>query len=260
MLPPFDYAKRSPGAVRFEGRNGVLYANDVVFNIKGVNWYGSENRAGPPLGLDRHNISWYVDWLAERKFNAIRLLFNHEMILSDPPLEPPNKIRYGPNAQWEAPELKGYHYLDMFLRIAEVAARRGILILMAAHRLEPDAWPGEGLWYDSKMSEAKVMESWDKISAKMCGQWNVFGVDLVNEPHAASWGKAGDDLSRDWGLAATRLGNNVLQSCARWLIFVEGVGYSPGAPGMDRADAGIWWGENLAGVRSGLSDWRTLRS
>ena len=68
------------------------------------------------------------------------------------------------------------------------------------------------------------MESWDKISAKMCG-YNVFGVDLVNDltPRA---GQSGDDLGRDWGLAATRLGNNVLQSCAL-VDFVEGVGYSP---------------------------------
>ena len=249
MLPPFDYNRRSPGALHFEGRGGKLYANNVEFQIKGVNWFGSENRAGPPLGLDRHNISWYVNWLADRKFNAIRLLFNHEMILANTPLEKPNRIRYGPDAKWEAPELEGYRYLDMFAHIAELAAERGLLVLMAAHRLEADAWPGEGLWYDGAITEAKVMESWEKIGAKMCGQWNVFGADLVNEPHAASWGKDDKDMSRDWGLAASRLGDNVLRSCARWLVFVEGVGYSPGAPGMDRADAGIWWGENLAGVK-----------
>lgn len=30
---------------------------------------------------------------------------------------------------------------------------------------------------------------------------------------------------------------------------VEGVGYDPGAPGMDNGGAGIWWGENLAGAK-----------
>ena len=30
---------------------------------------------------------------------------------------------------------------------------------------------------------------------------------------------------------------------------VEGVGYFPGAPGMDSGGAGIWWGENLAGAK-----------
>merc|ERR1719506_1520402 len=53
----------------------------------------------------------------------------------------------------------------------------------------------------------------------------------------------------DWGQAAGRLGNHVLSACPRWLVMVEGVGYSPGAPGMDNGGAGIWWGENLAGAR-----------
>ena len=30
---------------------------------------------------------------------------------------------------------------------------------------------------------------------------------------------------------------------------VEGIGYHPGAPGMDSGGAGIWWGENLAGAK-----------
>ena len=54
----------------------------------------------------------------------------------------------------------------------------------------------------------------------------------------------------DWGHAAERLGNHVLRECPRWLVFVEGIGYSPGAPNMDNSGWGIWWGENLAGARS----------
>jgi endoglucanase len=72
-------------------------------------------------------------------------------------------------------------------------------------------------------------------------------VDLQNEPHSSSWAKG--DIETDWGHAAERLGNHVLNQCGRWLIFVEGVGYRPGAPGMDDGGAGIWWGENLAGVK-----------
>mmetsp|Transcript_26468 Transcript_26468/g.67219 ORF Transcript_26468/g.67219 Transcript_26468/m.67219 type:complete len:737 (-) Transcript_26468:276-2486(-) len=247
-MPPFDYDARSPGALRFAGRGGKLLANGKPFHIKGVNWVGSEARAGPPLGLDKHNIAWYMEWLRSNKFNAIRLLFNHEMILSDAPLEPPNEVVYGKGAPWESPELEGYHYLEMFAKITEVAAEHGIMIMMAAHRLHPDAWPGKGLWYDERMTEERVKESWAKISERMCKQWNFFAVDLQNEPHASSWAKHGGKKD-DWGLAAGRLGNHMLTQCARLLIFVEGVGYSPGAAGMDNAGDGIWWGENLAGVK-----------
>ena len=120
--------------------------------------------------------------------------------------------------------------------------------------------PGDGLWYDKDVTEERVKESWSKLAAKLCGQWNVFAVDLQNEPHSSSWGKNGGE-ARDWGLAAGRLGNHVLQKCPRWMIFVEGVGFEPGAPGMDSGGAGIWWGENLAGAKTrhvALSDMSKL--
>ncbi len=69
-------------------------------------------------------------------------------------------------------------------------------------------------------------------------------VDLVNEPHKSSWGKG--DHAKDWGEAATRIGNHVLSLCPRWLIMVEGCGVNC-APGGYGAD---WWGENLVGVTS----------
>merc|ERR1711871_544073 len=130
----------------------------------------------------------------------------------------------------------------MFIRLSQAASRYGILVLMACHRLDPEAWPGNGLWYNGEISETKVKESWTMIAQTLCGQWNVMGVDLQNEPHASSWGKGGG-RREDWGHAAERLGNHVLELCPRWMIFVEGVGFTPGAPGMDNGGAGIWWGE-----------------
>ena len=62
--------------------------------------------------------------------------------------------------------------------MAEVASDHGILVLMACHRLNPGAWPGEGHWYDAVTTEERVKESWTAISRKLCGYWNVFAVDL----------------------------------------------------------------------------------
>ena len=76
--------------------------------------------------------------------------------------------------------------------------------------------------YDSAIPEAKVLQSWDKIARALCSRWNVFAVDLQNEPHASSWAK---DPATDWNKAAERIGNHVLTQCPRWLIMVEGVGY-----------------------------------
>ena len=207
-------------------------------HIKGVNWFGSEGRSGPPLGLDKHTIGWYCKFLKDNGFNAIRFLFNHETVLSNSQLEPPNEKKYGKGAAWEAPELEKFRYVDMFLKLAEVAAEHGILIMMACHRLNPTAWPGDGLWLDATTTEARVKQSWSFLASKLCKQWNVFAVDLQNEPHAASWAKG--DASTDWGQAAGRIGNHVLSQCSRWLVMVEGIGYFPGAPDMDSGGAGIW--------------------
>lgn len=81
-----------------------------------------------------------MEFLKEHEFNAIRFLFNHEAVLHDAKLEPPNEVKYGKGAPWESPELQNFAYVDMFKRLAEVAAEYGILVMVACHRLEPDAW------------------------------------------------------------------------------------------------------------------------
>eukprot|EP00966_Prymnesium_polylepis_P177823 4117984-Prymnesium_polylepis.1 len=132
----------------------------------------------------------------------------------------------------------------MFKQLAISAAESNILILLAAHRVSPEAWPGDGLWYDSSISEQSTMDSWTKIAEELCGQWNVVAVDVFNEPHKATWGQGGDDTR--WDKAATRLGNHILSKCPRWLVFVEGINF--GAPGDGGVVNGYWWGENLVGA------------
>ena len=244
-LPPWHEGLPS-GEINFVAEGGFLWANGARFYIKGINWFGSEGRAGPPLGLDKHDISWYMRFLTDNGFNAIRFLFNHETILSDPTLEPPDEAKYGIGAPWESPELAGFSYVDMFVKLAEVAAEHGILVMLTCHRLRPSAWPGDGKWFDRVITEERVKASWDKLADRLCPQWNVFAVDLQNEPHGSSWGLGMGDKS-DWGHAAERLGNHVLSRCRRWLIMVEGIGYDPGSSDQDPA-GGIFWGENLAGA------------
>ena len=150
--PPWD-ANLQPGELHVYAVGSKLYANGVRLHIKGVNWFGSEGRSGPPLGLDKHEIAWYMRFLKSHGFNAIRFLFNHETVLANTQLEPPNEAKYGKGAPWEAPELERFRYIDMFKKLAEVAAEHGILIMMANHRLNPKAWPGDGLWFDAKTTE-----------------------------------------------------------------------------------------------------------
>ena len=67
--------------IDFVAYNKMLYANGEPFDLKGVNWFGSESRTGPPSGLARHSLGFYLDFLQFHGFNAIRLLFNHQSVL-----------------------------------------------------------------------------------------------------------------------------------------------------------------------------------
>ena len=73
-------------------------------------------------------------------------------------------------------------------------------------------------------SKGEVVREWRSVAATFCGDWNLMGVDLMNEPHMGFWGGVGgtkfDDS--DWSVGAATLGNAVLAVCPRLLIFVEG--------------------------------------
>ena len=224
--------------IDFESHDGRVHANGQPFSIKGVNWFGSESHPGAPGGLHINSVDWYLEFLSQNGFNALRLPFNHQSMLHNDPI-----LLTGTN---KARELRGLTYSEMFLAIAQKAAKYGILVMMTCHRTTPTAWPGEGLWHDSHISEQQALDSWSSVADALCGQWNVFAADLQNEPHKASWGKGRDT---DWDKAAARIGNHVLSRCPRWLIMVEGVGYNPGAPGADNPAQGFWWGENLVGIK-----------
>ena len=84
-------------------------------------------------------------------------------------------------------------YVEMFKVLARVAAERGILVMIACHRINQDAWPGSGLWYDTSLGfpESRVLQSWSKIASALCGQWNIVAADVRWIPrHSTCWGMA----------------------------------------------------------------------
>ena len=109
-----------------------------------MNWFGSEAYNGPPGGLDKHDLEWYMDFLKAHDFNAIRLLFTHEYVLKDDIVE-------APEGEQPGGLLFQVRYVEMFGRLARAAAERGILVMVANHRVRHDAWPGKGLWYDDSL-------------------------------------------------------------------------------------------------------------
>ena len=238
--------------LNFEGRRGKLHANGERFHVKGANWFGSEgflNHA--PYGLHRHSVSWYMSFLAKNKFNALRFFFTHKAVLENQVIpEAIHGLGYTDEHQVDqAPELAGKTYIEMLTSIIRTAAKHGILVMLANHRLTPDSpagKPGSGLWYNDEVPIHEVKRSWARLAEVLCGEGNAWTADVQNEPYKAEWGTG--DASHDWRLGAEGLGNHVLNLCPRWLIFIQGIADEPGAPSSKSGEY-HFFGENLCGAR-----------
>lgn len=223
------------------GFDGRLMANGKPFLIKGVNWWGTEGPTRVFGGLKQRSMDGLLDFIVEQGFNAIRILVSHHAVMIN------GKIPASEYDEGRTPELVNMRYLDQIELMLRKAADRRLLVMVNAHRTVADAWPGEGLWYDDKVSEANVIRSWTVLANTLCPHWNAFAADLVNEPRKGSWGRGS---SNDWNKAAERIGDAVLDACPRLLIFVQGVAGEPGAQGDEGAKGGYFWGENLHGVHT----------
>ena len=228
VKPPID----------FHSELGQLYANGELFIIKGANWYGAEGPGDLPEGLSgqfAHNMDHYMQLLADAKFNAVRVAFNHQAVLESKPV-----LHFDASVE---PLLQGKRYIESLLLIARAAAQHNIVVTFVAGRLTPEDVPGNGLWYSEKVPEEEVKHSWTQMARGLCSQWNVFAVDLFEEPHGTTW--AGSDRSVNWHAAAQRIGNHIQTLCAHWIIMVQGARQSSWESGSFYE---MTPGENLMGV------------
>ena len=193
--------------------DGQLWANGRPFRIKGITWWGAESNLAMLGGLQHRSLDDMLALIARGGFNAVRLPFLHQHVLFDDPI-PASGFDATLNPFFLAASGRPVAYLEMLQAVAKRAAGHGLLVWLVAHSLE-------SLWYSRSIAETTILDSWSSIGRRLCGQWNIVGVDLKNKPSAASWGM-GRDI--DWDEAATRLGNHVSSKCGRWLIGIEGVG------------------------------------
>jgi len=227
-------------ALHFESKGGKLLANGKPFALLGVNWFGFETETALVHGLwTDQSMDSLLDAVASMGYNSLRVPLALDNLLANPLV---TAFNGGVAAN---KQLNGKRMLDALDLLVRKAADRHLLILLDMHRLQAALWPDPlGLWYNDRHCEGDVVAAWTSLARRYCGSWNVFGADLLNEPHGANWGSGVH--ADDWRMAAERLGNAVVEVCPRLMIFVEGVGNPPVTPvvGPDWA----FWGENLAGV------------
>ncbi|GMS82599.1 hypothetical protein PENTCL1PPCAC_4774, partial [Pristionchus entomophagus] len=115
--------------------------------------------------------------------------------------------------------------LDVLIRRA---ADRGLLVSLSHDQLQArnSIYP-PSLWYNSIYSEELVIRIWDALIARYKNQWNVFAIDLKNEPsyesskEPSTWGNS--NKSSDWNKAAERMIRRIV--AFKGLFFVDGLKY-----------------------------------
>ena len=227
----------APTALNFTSEAGKLWVNGNRFKLKGLSWFGFETAACVVHGLWSQSYTFFLDFVAQNGFNAIRLPFHLDLVLND---KSPNGINYGAGAN---SDLQGLNSLQVMDKIIQAAASRGIVIMLDLHSFAPDQFMADGMWYNSANPESRVISGWTKLLQRYKSQWNVIAADLKNEPHTSTWGTG--NSATDWNLGAARLANAISSAVSdRFLMFVEGVSDSP--PCRENC----FWGENLTGAKT----------
>ena len=162
-------------------------------------------------------------------YNAIRLPFCVDMVNNDP--MPAGGIDFNLN-----PEVKNMTSLQIYDFIIQEAGNRGLLVMLDMHRL--NCYEQNPVWYDSTHSPDLVNATWLKLISRYTKQWNVFAIDIFNEPEGATWG---DNSNIDWTLWCNQMGNTIHNTGAEYLIFCEGIA-------SNGCNPGCFWAEDLTHV------------
>lgn len=167
--------------VATDGEGGIL-ANGNPLHIKGVVWHGPEDGPHPPYGLHAHPLDWYLQFLVDHNFNAIRVLFNHADVLANPVIDLTGLDHASPTF------VHGMRYIDMLGAFARAAGKKGLAVVLSCSRtgrvVKADT-DGGGLWFDEDVKEVQVVRSWLALAADLCPLWNVIGTDLQDAPVCA---------------------------------------------------------------------------
>lgn len=79
-------------AVVYSSEEGVLKINKKRFYLKGASWFGFETGVSTVHGLWAVDYKFIVNFLANNKFNAVRLPFSLDMVMNNPI---PTSITFG---------------------------------------------------------------------------------------------------------------------------------------------------------------------
>jgi len=195
-----------------------------------VNWYGPESNTYAVGGLEVRPIDAIAQRIVDLGFNCVRFPYTLEAHIKNPPV--------APEFLTANPQLKGKHFLEVFDAAIAAATGAGLMVIIDNH-MSKSGWcchwsQKEGLWYHI-YGEKGWIDSIVNMTKRYKENPLVVAFDIRNEIHdwhgpnatgmqgvekMLTWGDGNPDT--DWGAAATRAGNKVLEANPNMLIVVMG--------------------------------------
>ena len=266
-----DLSTSDPGAplpalpLRTQGRF-ILDAKGQRLKLAAVNWYGAEEKDYVVAGLDLAPLPELARRIRQLGYNAVRLPWSNQMYEQNPLIDDA--------LLQKNPTLRGQRALAVLDAVITELARQGLLVILDNHTSDAD-WccsdmDQNGLWWNSRYSELDWISDWRAMVHRYREQPAVVGVDLRNEPRAASgrsptWG--GAEPSLDWKRAAGSCAEEILKLNPNLLIFVEGLNYSTDFGGvytdpLQLSVAGrlVYSPHDYAWFHNGLSSYAELKT
>eukprot|EP01084_Bolivina_argentea_P232318 391580_1 len=228
-------------ALNWRSYNNQIYLNGNIFNMKGISWFGFETSSYMLHGLATYgtgsnSYTFYLDFLAQNGFNAIRIPFSQDMVDNNPIIgsqhidAPGNSIFNGKTA------------LECMDIIIDAAGERGILIMLDFHSKNADS-------YTQGMNDINLLtaqSTWETLGDRYKNKWNIFMADILNEPHdVGNWNEGTTYKWADYINYCENVAEKLLLKGVNWLFMVQGTNANCLIRNMNIYCS---WGGNLQGI------------
>ena len=241
-------------------KQGNIYHGDELVNIRGVNWSGIGIQEGsPPLGLWEVDYDDFLQTIASKGFNTIRLVYSAQIVknyIDGTEAQITLGIKIGIGFEQNESDLYNKTEYEILEAIISMAETKGLYILLDHHGME---YPN-GLWYDPLIpgSEDDYIETIEQVCQDFGQYSNIIGIDLINEPIGATW--SNDNMAHNFLRFVEKASEAILDETTGnpdWLVFAEGIWYH-GIESLELTEDTLHptnpseqynWGENLTAVQ-----------
>ena len=134
-------------------------------------------------GLWGQGPKFYIDFMQNYSFNAIRIPLDLDLMLHD---GKHRNMAPDPGQPWPSPldKKSALEVLDYFI---DQFAERGIIVLLDMHCLDTRGTNDSPVFFNNQFSIQQTIAGWEAMAKRYADKWNVFAFDAFNESFGGTW-------------------------------------------------------------------------